>query len=57
MVSFRPALFATTYHLSGNCSITEMDSYIASGFQAVVPKPFSHTHIRMVLRFLCKPHT
>jgi hypothetical protein len=34
-----------------------MDSYIASGFQAVVPKPFSHTQIRMALRFLCKQHT
>ena len=60
--SFRPRLEVKRCrtchcHLPGNCSITEMDSYIASGFQAVVPKPFSHTHIRMVLRFLCKPHT
>jgi hypothetical protein len=30
-----------------------MEGYIRSGFQAVVPKPFSHTQIRVALRYLC----
>ena len=38
-------IIATT----GNCSETDVDKYIANGFDAVLPKPFNTADIRQVL--------
>ncbi len=42
--------------LAGNCSVTEIESYIAAGFDAVVPKPFGGKDLRLVLEQYVVPY-
>ncbi len=37
------------FTLTGNCSATEMESYLATGFDMVVAKPFGVRDVRLAL--------
>jgi hypothetical protein len=54
---FFPLPLPFSYLLTGNCSVTEVESYIAAGFNVVVPKPFGLEDLRVVLEKYVVPYS